>query len=483
MWNLNKYSDNTAIIDDSNHAVSYAEISLKAEHLKRAVSKRKLILILCKNSIGSIVSYVSTILQGSVPIMVRHDLDTELLNRIFEAYKPHYLFLPKSRLRAYKNVETVIEFYDYVLVKTQYDSAQLQYEIHKDLCQLISTSGSTGSPKFVRHSYKNVESNSRSISEYLKLDEHERPMLVLPMYYAYGLSVINSHLMTGGTILLTDKNVATGEFYEYLKESKATSLSGVPYTYEMLNFMHFQDMDLPDLKTLTQAGGHLSSKLQKIFATYCNETSRNFYVMYGQSEATARMSYLSPELSLTHLGSIGKPIPGGSFELLDDSNLKISKSHVTGELIYKGPNVSMGYALGCDDLGLDDENHGVLKTGDLAFYDDDGYFYICGRKKRFLKINDSTLSLDELDEMVTAQFPDIVYASWGRDDHLYLFVADQVLLNPLRDYVLLKTGINPLAVKAVLLDRMPRNSSGKVLYRELENYVNQNLSDSSVGTE
>ncbi|MGN0902585.1 MAG: AMP-binding protein [Succinivibrio sp.] len=475
MWDLDKYSDNTAIIDESGHTVSYAELSKIGDKLKQVLTKRSLCLILCKNTLGALSSYTGCILQGSVPMLVKEDLDGAFLDRLLEAYHPHYLFVPKSRLYSLKNSKSLLELYDYCLIKTEYAEFSDEYQLNKDLCQLITTSGSTGSPKFVRQSYRNVESNSLSICEYLKLDERERPITVLPLYYTYGLSVINSHLYAGATILLTDKSIMQKEFWNFLKEYKATSISGVPYTYEMLHMLRFVRMDLPYLKTLTQAGGHLSPKLQEVFASYCEDHGKKFYVMYGQCEATARMSYLDPEMCLSHLGSIGKAIPGGMFEIKDEQDLKVSESQKEGELIYKGPNVCMGYAHGFADLSLGDENNGVLHTEDLAYFDEDGYFYISGRKKRFLKIFGNRINLEELDEIVREQFPDIEFASWGIDDHLYLFVSSQTMLNPVRDYVVLKTGLNQAAFKAVLLDRLPRNSSGKILYRELESYVKNSL--------
>lgn len=471
MWDFDKYSGRTAVIDESGCTVTYAELLEKSEIVKSVILQRSLCLILCKNSLGALASYISCILQGSVPVLVKEDLDEELLEGIIRAYHPWYIFAPQKHILSLKNIVRLAEIYDYFLVETEYASQSENYHLHNDLCQLITTSGSTGSPKFVRQSYENVESNARSICEYLKLNDRERPITVLPLYYTYGLSVINSHLMVGATVLLTDKSIMQKEFWSFLKEYQATSFAGVPYTYQMLNMLRFVRMDLPHLKTLTQAGGHLSPKLQEIFSRYCMDSGKKFFVMYGQCEATARMSYLDPDVSLSHLGSIGKAIPGGTFEIRDEKGILISQSHCEGELIYKGPNVCLGYAQGFADLSSGDENNGVLNTGDMGYFDDDGYFYISGRKKRFLKIFGNRLNLEELDEMVRDHFPDIEFASWGIDDHVYLFVSRQEMTNPVRDYVILKTGLNPVAFKAVFIEQFPRNSSGKVLYRELEAWV------------
>ena len=204
------------------------------------------------------------------------------------------------------------------------------------------SSGSTGSPKFVRQSYKNIEVNTRQIAEYLELDQEERAITTLPMNYTYGLSIINSHLLVGAEILLTDKTMMERGFWSFMKEQKATSFGGVPYTYEMLDKLRFFRMDLPDLKTMTQAGGKLIPELHKKFAEYAAEKGKRFIVMYGQCEATARMGYLPADKAVEKCGSMGIAIPGGVFHLIDVNGEAVTEPHVTGELVYEGENVTLG---------------------------------------------------------------------------------------------------------------------------------------------
>ena len=258
------------------------------------------------------------------------------------------------------------------------------YKLHEDLGILLSTSGSTGSPKLVRLTYENIYSNALAISNYLSIDQNERPITSLPMHYSFGLSIINSHLIEGATILLTKNSLMEREFWSFLQLHKGTSLSGIPYSFEILKKNSVFKMDLPYLKTITQAGGRLSDDLNTEFSEFCKKKKIRFYIMYGQTEATARMSYLPFNNSISKIGSIGIPIPGGEFSLIDENGSTIEENDIEGELVYKGKNVSLGYAFCIKDFSKGDENNGVLFTGDIAKRDSDGYYYIVGRKNVLL---------------------------------------------------------------------------------------------------
>ena len=220
-------------------------------------------------------------------------------------------------------------------------------------------------------------------------------------------------------MLLSKRGLMEKEFWNMLKEQKATSMSGVPYTFEMLHRLRFQRMNLPDLRTITQAGGKLNDNLIEFFALHAQKTGQRFFVMYGQTEATARMSYLPYQQTLNKIGSIGIPIPGGRFILMDDLGNEISEAGKSGELVYFGENVSLGYAESRDDLLLGDENEGCLATGDIAQVDSDGYYYIVGRKKRFIKIFGNRVNLDASEQLLKAFCPDTVCT--GRDDRMYIY--------------------------------------------------------------
>ena len=466
IWNLEKHADRTALTDEAGRRMTYAELHTEAGALAEAVGHRCLVFLLCRNAMGSVLGYTAFLNHGIVPVMLNSHLDESLLANLLETYRPEYLWVPEDSAGQFPGMEETCRAREYVLLKTGYDR---RYPLYGGLALLITTSGSTGSPKLVRQSYTNILDNAESIASYLRLDETERPITTLPMNYVYGLSIINSHFLAGATILLTDRGLMQKEFWSFFREAEATSFGGVPYTYEMLDKLRFFRMNLPSLRTVTQAGGKITPELHAKFAAWASETGRNFVVMYGAAEATSRMGYLPPEKAMEKKGSMGIPIPGGKFTLIGGDGQEITEPFTTGELVYEGKNVTLGYAERGEDLGLGDERHGRLETGDMAQFDGDGYYYIVGRKKRFLKIYGNRVNLDEIDRMVKAEFG-IETASAGKDDHLYIFVTDAAAAGPVREFLAGKTKLNPAAFRVEVLEEIPKNDAGKTLYSELAKY-------------
>ncbi len=466
IWDLEKFSDNIALEDDHGGRLTYGQLNANAQALANDIGRRCLVFSLCRNEIGSVLGYVAFVNNGIVPVQLNSHLESGLLDNLLAAYEPSYLWVPRDQVELFPDMDEVWSAYDYCLLKTQYSR---EYKLNDELALLITTSGSTGSPKLVRQSAVNLLDNATSIAEYLKLDASERPITTLPMNYVYGLSIINSHFLVGATLLLTEKTLMQKEFWTFFKEAEATSFGGVPYTYEMLDKLRFYRMDLPSLRTMTQAGGKITPELHEKFAAYASEKGKNFVVMYGAAEATSRMGYLPPEKAVEKKGSMGIPIPGGKFILVDADGKEITTPRTTGELVYEGKNVTLGYAECGDDLIKGDERHGRLETGDMAQYDEDGYYYIVGRKKRFLKIYGNRVNLDEIDRLIKGEF-EIEVASSGVDDHLYIFVTDDKMAETVREFVIQKTKLNPAAFKTIVIDEIPKNDSGKTLYKELTKY-------------
>lgn len=473
LWNLEAFGTNTALIDESNVHLTYGELSKEADALADKIANRSLVFSLCTNSIGSVIGYTAFVNSGkAVPVQLSVHLDEALLENLLTTYEPAYIWLPHEYVKKFAGMEKIHETRGYALLQTNYNNS---YPLYDDLALLITTSGSTGSPKFVRQSYENLLSNAQSIAEYLKLDETERPITTLPMNYVYGLSIINSHFLVGATILLTDKGLMQKEFWEFFKSAEATSIAGVPYTYEMLDKLRFYRMKLPSLRTLTQAGGKITPELHEKFAKYAADNNKHFVVMYGAAEATSRMGYLPPERAVEKKGSMGIPIPGGSYALINDLGQKIKTPFTTGELVYTGKNVTLGYAEKGEDLALGDERHGRLETGDMAQFDEDGFYYVVGRKKRFLKIYGNRVNLDEIDRLIKGEFSIIDVASAGVDDHLYIFLTtpDEDKAETIKSFVANKTKLNPVAFNVIIIDSIPKNDSGKTLYKELAKYYEQ----------
>ncbi|MBR3602235.1 MAG: AMP-binding protein [Lachnospiraceae bacterium] len=466
IWDFDKYGDRCALISDEEQSISYKTLKEASDLVADAIDERCLVFSLCNNEIGSIIGYVGFVNNGIVPALLSTHLDEDLLNSLFDIYAPSFIWLPDDQIEKYAQFSVVLRSYGYALMRTNYEK---KYSLYSELALLLTTSGSTGSPKFVRQSYTNIKANTNSIIQYLELDSSERPITTLPMNYTYGLSIINTHLAVGATILLTDKTLMQKEFWTFFKEQKATSFGGVPYTYEMLDKLRFMRMDLPTLRTMTQAGGKITPELHEKFAQFAFENNKKFIVMYGQCEATARMGYLPPESAVQKKGSMGIAILGGSFSLIDIDGNEITNPNTPGELVYKGANVTLGYAENGNDLVKGDERNGVLITGDMAQFDDEGFYYIVGRKKRFLKIYGNRVNLDEIDRMIKAEY-NIEVASSGIDDCMYIFVTESDKADSVRNYVIGKTKLNPVAFKVIVIDEIPKNDSGKTLYRELTKY-------------
>ena len=468
MFGLKRYKERIAVISDKGEQLTYGELDTQAARFADAVKDKGLLICLCENRVGSLVGFVGC-LEHHIPIVLLDGgKEPGSIKNLVEIYQPEYLWLLEDRLGDYDG-ERVYEYANYVLLRMHYAKEIEKPVINPDLALCLTTSGSTGSPKFVRLSAKNVLANAESIAEYLELDENERPVTVLPSYYSYGVSVINSHLIKGATILMTEGTIAQREFWNFMKEQKATSIAGVPYTYEMLKMLRFMRMDLPYLKTMTQAGGKLNKDIAKEYIEWAQSKGKRFYVMYGQTEATARMSYLPLEHALDKYASIGIAIPRGKFSLIDVNGNTIEEPDVDGELVYEGPNVSLGYAECRADLAKGDENHGVLHTGDVARRDEDGYYYITGRLKRFVKVWGNRCNLDATEQIVKSIATSC--ACVGVDDKITIFVTEPGLEDAIVKLLVEKTGFNNRAFAVRVIDAIPVKSSGKLDYQKMQNMI------------
>ena len=465
MFQLDRYKNNIAVITDKGERLNYGELAATAKAFAQAIPQKGLLFCLCENRIGSFVGYVAC-LEHHIPIVLLDgSKELSVLQNLMAIYHPEYIWAATEKV-AEIGGETIYRYATFSLQKMQYENEVEKPEINSELALCLTTSGSTGSPKFVRLSEKNVLANAEAIAEYLEIDENERPVTTLPSYYSYGVSVINSHLIKGATILLTEGTVAQRDFWNFMKENEATSIAGVPYTYEMLKMLRFFRMDLPFLKTMTQAGGKLNKDIAKEYIEFAQSKGKRFFVMYGQTEATARMSYLPLDHALDKYASIGIAIPGGKFSLMDVNGNAIEEPDVDGELIYEGPNVSLGYAECRSDLAKGDENHGVLHTGDVARRDADGYYYITGRMKRFVKVWGNRCNLDATEQLVKSITTRC--ACVGVDDKITIFVTQEGLEDTIVKMLVSKTGFNNRAFEVRVIDAIPVKSSGKLDYQAMQ---------------
>ncbi len=456
-----KQENKIALIDSDGLRMTYGDIKEFSTAFERSISGRTLIFIRCRNCVGAIAGFLSAVNNHIVPLLVNDSLNEELFDHLVETYHPSYIWKPESE----KSDDDFIALsdYRYILVKCGYES----YPLYDDLSLLLSTSGSTGSPKLVRHSYNNLDSQGKNISCFFGIKESDLAMADLPISYTMGLSVVISFLYAGATVLLTGMTVLDPEYWDFFRSNNATVLTNIPYTFEMLSKLRFFDMNLPSLRILSQGGGKLRENLFVQCAEYAEKQGIQFFATYGQTEGTARMAYLPPQVAKEKICSIGKAIPGGRLYLIDDNGNTINEPGTEGEMVYEGPNVTLGYAQSPEELSLGDERNGILYTGDMAQMDNEGFFYIVGRKSRFLKLNGVRVSLDECENLIKRQFG-CNCACVGDDNRMGIYVEKNPDIKQIKDYITSATGLNSIFFSVESIDRIPVNQSGKILYKELE---------------
>ncbi|MGI5152117.1 AMP-binding protein [Plantactinospora sp. CA-294935] len=336
------------------------------------------------------------------------------------------------------------------------------------LALLLATSGSTGNPRLVRLSRSAVLANALAIAEALEIDDREVAPTSLPLFYSYGLSVLNSHLVAGGTVVVADGDVFSAGFWRACDRHGATSLAGVPRHYEMLTRLRWDPARRPRLRTLTQAGGPLRPALARRLHERLAGVGGRLFLMYGQTEATARIAVLPPDRLPDKVGSAGLPVPGGRLCVRTDTGEQSTVPGVSGEVVYSGPNVMLGYADSAADLALGDELGGELATGDLGRLDDEGFLWLTGRLKRIGKVFGTRVHLDDVERLVDDAPGPVAAVSAG--DRVVVWCAGigdesaRALGVALADRLRLhRSGLDVRGI-----DRLPTLANGKTDYRRLE---------------
>jgi long-chain acyl-CoA synthetase len=469
-WMLNHPDEHIACIelatnDVTLHKTTYGELKHKTAAFRVALTNafgnktKTLGFILAQNCIEAITAYLACLQRSDAAALLNVDATSaEATSKLVALYHPDWIARPASvaRLDGYRTAYT---FDIWCLDVSEAGSAN-QAQIHADLAILLSTSGSTGSPKFSRLSSAALASNALAISEYLEITRHDKAPTVQPMAYSFGMSIINSHLQVGACLLLSSHGVMAKEFWDLMRNGAATSFSGVPYTYQILRRIGFETMELPALRTLTQAGGRMDNKLIAHYLQHSQARNQQLFIMYGQTEASPRISYVPPQYLSEKIGSIGIAIPGG----------KLSLDPKNEEIIYVGANVMMGYASTRSDLSRGDDCGGRLATGDCGRVDNDGYYYIEGRIKRFIKLLGNRVNLDEVELQLEQTFAKPV-ACAGTDDKLSVWIEDLEVASDLTSrvgaFLHHQFKIHPTLFRVHLINNLPRLSSGKKDYGTL----------------
>lgn len=370
-----------------------------ATWMEKEVGRDKHIILISSNNLFFLITYLAIIKSGNICIPLDPGIEKENFNYINNLTKPALIFLTNDIERKLTPQNSECIFPDTLPVQKVKAMMEPEPGFNSENCaEIIFTSGSTGKPKGVMISHKNLMANTGSIIEYLKLTIDDRMLVVLPFYYCYGLSLLHTHLRVGGSVILNNSFIFLGGVIRDLKEHKCTGFAGVPSHFQILlrKSDSFKETKFPDLKYVTQAGG----KLPPIFVDEFRKSFPDvvFYVMYGQTEATARLSYLPPELYEAKKGSMGKGIPGVELKVVNEKGKSV-KPGETGEVIARGDNIMLGY--------LDDEEgtrnvlrEGWLYTGDLGTVDKDGYIYLTARKKEIIKVRGKRISPKEIEAVI-----------------------------------------------------------------------------------
>lgn len=436
---LARRGDRQAIVT-ADLVLTYQDLAERVEALVLQLgAERRLVALTVRNDVPSVVAYLAALVAGHPLILLPEDKPAAL-DSLVPAYDPDVI------LRAGNDGQAVLEE----------RREGTRHQLHPELALLMSTSGSTGSPKLVRLSHANLQSNAEAIADYLDIGEDDRAITTLPMSYCYGLSVINSYLLRGATLVLTDLSVVDTCFWELFRRHNVTSFAAVPYTFELLDRVGFADMELPSLRYITQAGGRLTPAKVEHYAEQGRRRGWDLFVMYGQTEATARMAYLPPHLAASRPGTIGIPVPGGSFRIDPVPGLE------EGELVYTGPNVMLGYAQSPEDLALGRTVH-ELHTGDLARTDSSGLYEVVGRRSRFVKIVGLRVDLGQVESILADLGLEAV--STGTDEGIVVAVKGTHDLQLVAKVLAQGIGLPRAALEVHGVQELPRLASGKVDYQ------------------
>lgn len=435
---------------------TYQDVLDITQQIEDIFNGRHLVILSADNDLVSLSVYLRSIRTRTPVMLLSNDIDSSELEVIVNKFRPSFLISCNNSIGTLKDKHTTRSIENYHLFEfKQFNPVK----IFDNLALLLPTSGSTGTAKFVRISYQNIVHNTQSIIKFLKINCEDITITTLPMNYSFGLSIINTYVEMGACLVLTNKSIIERDFWSMLAKHSITSLSGVPYTFKLLKQLGFLRKSYPSLRTISQAGGGLDLETKKVFLNYSKKNKINFFVMYGQTEATARISFVPPSKLGIKLSSIGKPIPGGRIKI--DSN-----NEQEGELIYYGKNVSLGYANNFLDLIRGDENNCILRTGDIGFKDSDGYFFVTGRLSRFIKVNGIRIGLDDLEEMIEREFVDIDVKCYGKDDSLLIDYQSKGLNDEnLKIFLSKKLGIHHKYIAVFKVNSIPRNKTGKKIYK------------------
>jgi len=447
--------------EEMTYSELYCESLKLARYLREKYGQDNNILLVAPNSAFFLVVYLAIMKSGNVCVPLNPSIEENNLRFIVDLCQSKVAFVAPARDGdpRWEMLETV---YNEIPLPEKGKNDLSMNLFNEDifdeerLAEIIFTSGSTGEPKGVMITHRNIIANTDSIIEYLKLTGDDIIEIVLPFYYCYGLSLLHTHLKVGGSVVFNNNFMFLGAVINDLKNYKCTGFAGVPSHFQVLlrKSKSFKSDHFPDLRYVTQAGG----KLHKVFIQEFVESQPDitFYVMYGQTEATARLSYLPPERLKDKLGSLGKAIPGVTLDLVDEQGRSVTKPGVVGELVARGDNIMKGYLADSEGTAATLKD-GWLHTGDLAYRDEDGFFYHMARRKEIIKVGGRRISPKEIEEVIVT-FPGVVDCSISAifDEILGEALKAEVVVADMNDHSITETEFKKLCGEKLALEKIPQ---------------------------
>jgi acyl-coenzyme A synthetase/AMP-(fatty) acid ligase/acyl carrier protein len=416
--------------------VTYSELARRVDDVARAWPgpRRRLVLVEVTPTVDAVVTYLAALQAGHVVVLSEPGRAADIAR----------VWTPDDHAQP-----TPAGW------RLEHSPDEGRHVLHPDLALLMSTSGSTGSPKLVRLSAESVTTNAHDIAAALGLRATDRGVTALPLHYCYGLSVLHSHLAVGASVVLTDASVVDPGFWPMLRELSVTNLAGVPYTFDLLDHSAATTGSVPSLRLLTQAGGRLAPDKVLQWARRGQEEGWDLRVMYGQTEATARMAVSAPGRALTSPGSVGLPVGDGSFSVVDEAGREVPAGEV-GALRFHGPSVMLGYAGEPADLARG-RDVTTLDTGDLGRVSHDGSLEVVGRRSSFVKVMGVRIDVQRVEAALSARGWEAVVAAQG--DRLGAVVCGGD--TTAAEAVALASGLPEHVVDVLPVERIPRHSNGK----------------------
>jgi acyl-coenzyme A synthetase/AMP-(fatty) acid ligase len=455
---LHPASANVAlIVPDGGAVVTHAELHtlvLNAS-VKMKNARGQVALVLAQNNLATVLALLTLRVAGCVVILADAALSPVLLDALISTYSPELIVgvaddtgdpldLGLCTVRVLQRAVTAVA------------------APHPSLGLCLATSGSTGSPKLVRLSDNAVVANARAIAQALHITADNRAITCLPLHYAYGLSILTSHLVAGASVVISAHGIMASEFWRDVQLHHVSTLAGVPYTYQMLERLGLERVIPPGVRVMTQAGGKLADASAHSTHAFMAARDGKFHVMYGQTEATARIAVMPHHWLPGRVGAAGRAVPGGTIEAHDPDGYLLPAG-VVGDIVYRGPNVMLGYALSRNDLALGDSQLGVLRTGDLGSVDADGCLRITGRAKRIGKLFGVRVDLDMVECFVGAEAPAAVLEG---DNSLIVFATGDASfdVSALRSRLAAQLRVQQRVIDVRRVTELPRTASGKVNY-------------------